>query len=153
MTNFCSFDILRKAGQGHALRKLRKKGDFMATAGVQELKFLQEYGFSEKQAEGILQVMGAETEKTEKKIVTREYLELKLEKMKNYLIVQAVGIVLASLGLLGWYINYLDNKNRAYVEARFSKIESDLKDIKTFIFSHSSVAIGGAKNPPKIDKQ
>ena len=136
----------------------------MATAGVQELKFLQEYGFSEKQAEGILQVMGAETEKTEKKIVTREYLELKLEKMKNYLIVQAVGIVLASLGLLGWYINYLDNKNRAYVEARFSefkdsvntrfdKIESDLKDIKTFIFSHSSVAIGGAKDPAKVDKQ
>ena len=143
----------------------------MATAGVQELKFLQEYGFSEKQAEGILQVMGAETEKTEKKIVTREYLELKLEKMKNYLIVQAVGIVLASLGLLGWYINYLDNKNRAYVEVRFSnvearfsefkdsvntrfdKIESDLKDIKTFIFSHSSVAIGGAKDPAKVDKQ
>ena len=128
----------------------------MATALVKDIEFLQKYGFSEKQAEGILSVTESRAKQIEEKAVTKEYLELKFEKMKNYFIIQAVGIVLASLGLLGWHINYLDNKNRAYVKARFSefkdnnnarfegiearfdKIESDLKDIKNFIFSRFS---------------
>ena len=144
----------------------------MEIALARNLKSLQEYGFSEKQAEGILYATGIQEEKTEKKMVTKVYLDFQIEKMKNHLIIQAVAIVLASLGLLGWYINRVDNKTRHYIEAqfnaqdkrfdaqdkqfdaqdkRFDKIESDLKDIKNFIFSHSFSSSGiGEKHLPPI---
>ena len=109
-----------------------------------DLRLLQESGFSAKQAEGILSVTQAQAENTEKKVVTREYFEIKFKEMeikfanmKAYLVVQGVGIVLASMAVLGWYISHLDSKTRAYVDVRFSaqdqrfnRIESDLKELK-----------------------
>ena len=125
-----------------------------------DLRLLQESGFSAKQAEGILSVTKHRTEELvnqsaqkqtaeiEKKVVTREYFEIKFKEMeikfvnmKAYLVVQGVGIVLASMAVLGWYISHLDNKTRAYVNVRFdeqnkrfddrfNRIESDLKELK-----------------------
>ena len=78
-------------------------------------------------------------------MVTVEYLSLQAENIKKSLVIQTIGVVFSGMVLLGWFINYLDNKTRDYVnarfdsqDARFDKIESDLKDIKNFIFSLSA---------------
>ena len=160
----------------------------MTTAMAKNLKNLEESGFSAEQAEVLLQITRQQTEEllenvkeqvdqTEKKVVTKEYLDLQMAKMgvqiakmKTSLFVQTVGIVLAGMVLLGWFIDHLDTKSRAYIDARlsaqdalftefkdnvfnefkdnvnirFDKIESDLKDIKNFIFSRS-LAVDGEK--------
>ena len=123
----------------------------MAQALANDLKYWQDFGFSEQQAKGLLQVTQKQVEAlknsqkqkeqtaehAEKTPITKMYLDFQVERMKNHLIIQAVGIVFASLGLLGWYINRVDNKTRHYVEARFDtqdkrfdKIESDIDKIK-----------------------
>ena len=97
-----------------------------------DLRFLQDYGFSEKQAEGILSVTKSQVkelveksaqkqaEKIKEKMVTKEYLDLQAENIKKTLVIQVGGVVLSGLLLLGWYISHLDSKTRAYVDARFS---------------------------------
>ena len=89
-------------------------------------------------------------------MVTAEYLDLQAENIKKSLIIQTIGVVFSGMVLLGWFINYLDNKTRDYVnarfdsqDARFDKIESDLTDIKNFIFSLS--APHNIKTPKKGD--
>ena len=75
-----------------------------------DLRLLQEYGFSAKQAEGILSVTQSQAENTEKKVVTREYLDLQAENITKSLVIQVGGVVLSGILLLGWFTNYLDNK-------------------------------------------
>ncbi len=105
-----------------------------------DLELLQGVGFSEEQASAILSVSKSEVAKTEEKMVTKEYLELKFREidnkfgeidnkfgdmkshfkdMKSQFIVLGVSIVLASLVLLGWHVSHLDNQSRLYVDARF----------------------------------
>ncbi len=136
-----------------------------------DLELLQGVGFSEEQASAILSVSKSEVAKTEEKMVTKEYLEFKFDRMKLYFIVQGVSIVIASLGFLGWFINYLDNQSRDRLKGlestmdarfkgmestmdarfqaqdqrfdaqdqRFDKIDSDLNDIKNFIFGTKTI--------------
>ena len=152
------------------------------TAVAENLRQLKHSGFSEQQAEGLLQVTERQTKelleaiqkqakKTEPKVLTKEYLDmqianinLQIAKLKISFLVQGIGMLFSGLVLLGWYINHLDNKSRAYVSAhfasqstrfdaqdkrfdaqdkRFDKIESDLKEIKNFIFSHFPTKIKG----------
>ena len=75
-----------------------------------DLRLLQESGFSAKQAEGILSVTQSQAENTEKKVVTREYLDLQAENITKSLVIQVGGVVLSGILLLGWFTNYLDNK-------------------------------------------
>ncbi len=133
-------------------------------------KLMQEGGFSEKQAEGLLAVRRSEFTETEVKMFTEQSLDIKFAEMKGYLLMQAIWTVLISLAILGWFVMQLDKRNSLYfgdrfkdmkttmdikfdaqdrrfdvqdrrfnnfkdsVEARFDKIDSDLNDIKKFIF-------------------
>ena len=139
----------------------------MATALARRYSaHLRESGFSEKQVEGFLQVTEQQAqellesiqeraEQTEKKTVTREYLDLQVDNIKKSLVIQTIGVVLSGMVLLGWFVNYLDNKTRFYVEARFDqqktrfndfkgnvnmrfdKIEGDIKEIRTLVLALS----------------
>ena len=148
----------------------------MEHALKKDFEYLREYDFSDRQLEGLAHWASQEKAKIEHKMVTKGYLDLQVENIKKSLVIQTMGVVLSGMVLLGWFINYLDNKTRLYVEAqfnaqdrhfnarfdaqdkqfntrfdaqdkRFDKIESDLKDIKNFIFSRASVA-GGVTQPP-----
>ena len=105
------------------------------TALADNLKYLQESGFSAQQAESLLQITQKQTKEllesvqeqvnqTEAKMVTKGYLDLQVENIKKSLIIQVGGVMLSGLLLLGWYINHLDNKTRAYIEARFAQQEA-----------------------------
>ena len=120
------------------------------------IRHLKEAGFSEKQAESLLQVTQNQAEsllqvtqnqakellkdkvdETDKKMVTKAYLDLQVENIKKSLLLQVGGMVFSGFLILGWHINYLDNKTRAYVDARFEaqdtrldKIEADISSIE-----------------------
>ena len=140
----------------------------MEHALKKDFEYLREYDFSDRQLEGLAHWASQEKAKIEHKVVTKGYLDLQVENIKKSLVIQTIGVVLSGMVLLGWFINYLDNKTRLYVEAqfdaqdkrfdaqdkrfdaqdkRFDKIESDLKDIKNFIFSRASVAGGVTQSP------
>ena len=108
----------------------RKRKEIMATALAHHARYMQESGFSDQQVQSLARFIEERAEQTEKKVVTKMDLNFQIEKMKNHLIIQAVGIVLASLGLLGWYINRVDNKTRLYVEARFDQQKTRFNDFK-----------------------
>ena len=149
-------------------------GGTMATLALENIKFLKESGFSEKQAESLLQVtqkqakellegVQQKVDQTKEKMVTKAYLDLRAEKMvtkdyldlraekmvtkayldlqveniKKSLIIQVGGVVFSGFLLLGWYVNHLDSRTRAYVDTRFEaqdarldKIEADISSIE-----------------------
>ena len=106
----------------------------MAVALAKDLEYLRDFGFSDQQVEGLSRLAQKQEEslshttkkqvdQAEKKIVTREYLDLQADNIKKSLVIQTIGVVFSGMLLLGWYINHLDNKTRAYVSARFEGIE------------------------------
>ena len=132
----------------------------VSTALVNDFEYLKDFGFSDQQVKGLSRLSQKQkenllhiTQEQEKKMVTKDYLELQISKLKVHFLLQGVALLLSGMVLLGWFIDHLDNKTRAYVDAhfkhiddrfdaqdkRFDKIESELKDIKNFIFSQSSI--------------
>ena len=107
----------------------------MATLALENIKFLKESGFSEKQAESLLQVtqkqakellegVQQKVDQTKEKMVTKAYLDLQVENIKKSLIIQVGGVVFSGFLLLAWYVNHLDSRTRAYVDARFTSQEA-----------------------------
>ena len=79
-------------------------------------KYLKESGFSEVQAKAILQITRQKTEESiEKKAITKDYLDLKLENQKKTLIIWVLSMikVILMLGFLSLsFCNPTDNPLR-----------------------------------------
>ena len=102
----------------------------MATALAHHARYMQESGFSDQQVQSLARFIEERAEQTEKKTVTREYLDLQVDNIKKSLVIQTIGVVLSGMVLLGWFVNYLDNKTRLYVEARFDQQKTRFNDFK-----------------------